>query len=335
MTDIDPTRRKVTSRDVAMRAGVSRSAVSRTFTDGASVSEETKERVLKASLELGYRVNVLARSLHNQRSDLVGVVAADMDNPFRAEQIDCLSRLLRERGFKPILIRGEPTADVSDMIGTLLQYSVAGVVVTSDAPPEKICVECRRHGVPLVTINKQDLGALTDRVVHDFNRGADIAFDHLTVRGCSNLALVCPENASYTVGGRADAFIARCESAGLPVMRFSKGSQTYSDGLRVADDLAVFKDQIDGIFCVADYMALGVLDGLRHNHGIHLPKAMRLVGFDDIPQAAWRSYDMTTVRQSREDLAVAAVDFLCRRIEDPDLPPQSKVCIPELIIRST
>ena len=88
---------------------MSRSAVSRTFTDGASVSDETRKKVIKAARELGYRVNVLARSLHKQKSDLVGVVAADLDNPFRAEQIDLLSQGLLERGFRPILLRGDPS----------------------------------------------------------------------------------------------------------------------------------------------------------------------------------------------------------------------------------
>ena len=156
MSDPFPPKRKVNSFDVAQRAGVSRSAVSRTFTDGASVSKETREKVIQAARELGYRVNALARTLNTRRSDLVGVVAADMDNPFRAEQIDCLTRNLLARGFRPLLLRGDAATDVSAMIGQLLQYSVAGVIVTSDTPPHEICEECHACGVPLVIINKQD-----------------------------------------------------------------------------------------------------------------------------------------------------------------------------------
>ena len=335
MADSEPIRRKVNSKDVAERAGVSRSAVSRTFTDGASVSEVTRQKVRKAALELGYRVNALARSLHNQKSDLVGLVAADMDNPFRAEQIDCLSRLLREKGFKPILLRGEKTANVSEMIGTLLQYSVAGVIVTSDAPPQQICAECQLHGVPLVTINKQDPGAPLDRVVCDFELGADLAFDYLFSKGCRHLGLAMPQKPSFTVGGRANAFEKRCTQEGLSLAKVSHGLQNYESGLAVSDHVAKMKDGIDGLFCVGDYMALGLLDGLRHDHGLTIPDAMHFVGFDDIPQAAWRSYDFTTIRQSREDLATAAITMLCNRIENGELPPQNTSCKPALIVRGT
>ncbi|MEJ8472816.1 LacI family DNA-binding transcriptional regulator [Roseibium algae] len=332
MVDTFPLRKKVNSHDVAERAGVSRSAVSRTFTDGASVSEETRDKVTKAAFELGYRVNALARSLHNQRSDLVGLVAADMDNPFRAEQIDCLSKFLRAAGFKPILLRGEPTANVADMIGALLQYSVAGVIVTSDTPPEQICAECQLHGVPLVTINKQDLGTPVDRVQCDFESGGRMAFDHLRGIGCQRFALVLPEKPSYTIAGRAAAFERECENASIPLLKIASGAQDYNSGLEAAEQLAM-RDRIDGVFCVADYMALGLLDGLRHDQKLDIPGAMRVIGFDDIPQAAWKAYQLTTIRQSREDLATKAIQLLVNRINDPDLPPQELICSPKLIHR--
>ncbi|WP_289034622.1 LacI family DNA-binding transcriptional regulator [uncultured Roseibium sp.] len=335
MMDADTPRKKVNSHDVAERAGVSRSAVSRTFTDGASVSEETRSKVMKAAMELGYRVNALARSLHTQRSDLVGLVAADMDNPFRAEQIDCLSKLLRERGFKPILLRGEATANVSEMIGALLQYSVAGVIVTSDTPPEQICVECQRHGVPLVTINKQDPGAPVDRVQCDFEHGGRMAFDHLHSIGCRKLALVLPQKPSHTIAGRAGTFEDRCREQEIPLQRIACGLQDYESGLAAANLVAAKSNEIDGIFCVADYMALGLLDGLRHEHGIKVPGDMRLIGFDDIPQAGWKAYSLTTIRQSREELARNAIDLLIQRIETPELPPQEHICSLDLCLRST
>lgn len=335
MAVLSKPKRKVSSRDVAERAGVSRSAVSRTFTDGASVSDATRKRVMKAAVELGYRVNALARSLHTQRSDLVGVVAADMDNPFRAEQVDCLSRMLRDAGFKPILLRGDTAANVSDMIGALLQYSVSGVIVTSDTPPQQICDECQLHGVPLVTINKQDPGAPVDRVQCDFETGGRMAFDHLRALNCERLALVTPEQASYTIAGRARSFRKAAEDSNTPLTTIECGGQNYQSGLEAADRLVPHKDQLDGIFCVADYMALGLLDGLRHTHDIQVPRDLRLIGFDDIPQASWKAYELTTIRQSREALAAKAVDLLITRINNPDLPRQDLTCPLDLILRTT
>lgn len=335
MPDQGPSKKQVNSFDVARLAGVSRSAVSRTFTDGASVSAETREKVIKAARQLGYRVNVLARSLHKQKSDLVGLVAADLDNPFRAEQVDLLSHGLLELGFRPILLRGDPEADVADLIGSLLQYSVAGVIVTSDTPPEEICRECLENGVPLVVVNKRDPGAPVDRVVTDFEAGGRLAFEHLVSRGCRKLAVVTPERSSYSIKGRARAFERAALDEGIPVHYIARGTQSYDGGLEAAAFVGALKDEIDGLFCTADYLGLGVLDGLRYEFGIKVPDDMQVMGYDDIVQASWKSYDLTTILQSRQDLCDITLALLMHRLQNPDLPQQVETCDVSLIQRGT
>ena len=167
MADRDKGPRKVTSFDVARVAGVSRAAVSRAFTPDASVSPKTREKVFQAAKDLGYRVNYLARSLTNKRSDLVGVVAAGLDNPFRTLQIENLARVLIARNFRPILLPTSQEADTSTVIGQLLHYAVSGVIVTSDAPPTEICEQCAAEGVPIVLINKGNDIPFVDRIISD------------------------------------------------------------------------------------------------------------------------------------------------------------------------
>ena len=335
MTDPLGPKKTANSFDVARAAGVSRSAVSRTFTDGASVSPETREKVIKAARELGYRVNALARSLHKQKSDLVGLVAADLDNPFRAEQIDLLSQGLLERGFRPILLRGDPSADVADLIGSLLQYSVAGVIVTSDTPPEEICMECLENGVPLVVVNKRDPGAPVDRVLTDFETGGRIAFEHLRAAGCTRLAVVTPEKPSYSVMGRGLSFERSALENDVPCVRIAVGTQTYEGGLEAANHIHAWRQDIDGVFCTADYLALGVMDGLRHVHGIAIPDDLQLISYDDIPQAAWKSYDLTTIVQCQRALCEATLRLLMDRLADPEAPPNVSTCDVSIIARST
>lgn len=146
--------RRVTSFDVARAAGVSRAAVSRAFTPDASVSEKTRQKVYQAAKELGYRVNYLARSLTNKRSDFVGLVAAGLDNPFRTQQLENLARALIARNYRPILLPTSKEADSATVIGQLLHYAVSGVIITSDAPPSHIFEECAIEGVPIVLVNK-------------------------------------------------------------------------------------------------------------------------------------------------------------------------------------
>ena len=129
-------RRFVSAQDVAEHAGVSRSAVSRAFTPGASIAPATLARVQEAASALGYQVNHLARGLHAHRSQLVGLVTSDPDTPFRAQMIAALSRALIERGNVPALISVGPTAgEVANAARQLLRYRAEATVFLSGSPP--------------------------------------------------------------------------------------------------------------------------------------------------------------------------------------------------------
>ncbi len=307
--------RKVTSHDVARRAGVSRAAVSRTFTPDASVSAETREKVHKAAKELGYRVNYLARSLINQRSDLVGVVAAGLDNPFRTLQIDQIARALLARNFRPVLLPTSKSADTSDVIGQLLHYSVSGVVVTSDAPPTSLCEECAAYGVPIVLINKGDDIPLVDRIVSDDKTAGGIAADCLIEGGSKHPAAMAATGVSYTARRRVDAFVKRCKSLGVAAEVIPIAINDYAHGFEGAGQLA--GTDIDGLFCINDYMACGVVDRLRKDRALRKSGPVRIIGHDDIPQASWAAYELTTILQPCDVKAKQAVDLLVSRMENP------------------
>src|SRR5688572_20354474 len=122
-------RRFVSAQDVAEHAGVSRSAVSRAFTPGASIAPATLARVQEAASALGYQVNHLARGLLAHRSQLVGLVTSDPDTPFRAQTIAALSRALSERGNLPALVSVGPTAgEVANAARQLLRYRAEATV---------------------------------------------------------------------------------------------------------------------------------------------------------------------------------------------------------------
>ncbi|WP_445680266.1 LacI family DNA-binding transcriptional regulator [Radicibacter daui] len=314
--------RPVTSVDVARLAGVSRSAVSRTFTPGASVAPATRERVYAAARTLGYRVNSLARSLINQRSDLVGVVVTNMDNPFRARQVEALTLALMQRNLRPVLLVVSGAGSVEQVIDQLLQYSVSGVIITSDAPPGKICDECARHGVPIVLVNKGDELPLVDRVVSDVEAAGRMAADVLLEGGCRRPAVLASGTRSYTGQQRMKAFLRRCEERGQPARHLDIAVNDHACGLVAAGTVA---PQIaagggpDGIFCVSDYLALGLLGGLRQA-GITVPGAVQVVGHDNIAQAAWPEFNLTTFDQPVALQAEQVLDLLQARIEEPDRP---------------
>nr|WP_319387832.1 LacI family DNA-binding transcriptional regulator [uncultured Cohaesibacter sp.] len=326
----------VTSVDVARRAGVSRSAVSRTFTPGASVAPETRERVLKAASELGYRVNQLARSLTNKRSALVGIVAANLDNPFRVEQIEQISRRLIEQNFRPILMPAEAAEDPSHVIGLLLEYSVSGVIVTSDTPPEAICQECVSLGVPMVLVNKRGIDAPVDRVLMDNESCGRIAAQTLLHKGCRRLALITSKNPSFSLGVRQETFLQTVRDAcETPAEVFAGRFQNYVGGAEAAGRLLASGEVFDGVFCVTDYIGLGVLDQLRIDGSRSVPDQIQIIGCDDIRQASWQGYSLTTIRQDTQKLADAVVEALLTRFANPDTPATTRILPVSLIERGT
>jgi DNA-binding LacI/PurR family transcriptional regulator len=333
MSDDGPRSRKVTSFDVARHAGVSRAAVSRSFTPDASVSPQTREKVHKAAKELGYRVNYLARSLINQRSDLVGVVAAGLDNPFRTLQIEQIARALLARNFRPVLLPTSQGADPSELIGQLLHYNVSGVVVTSDAPPSALCEECADYGVPIVLINKGDDIPLVDRVVSDDKAAGQIAATHLIESGALRPAVIGATGVSYTARRRVDAFLARCKALGVVADVLPIAINDYRHGFDGAAQL--HGTNIDALFCINDYLACGVIDRLRVDRPSRRSPPVRIIGHDDIPQASWAAYDLTTFLQPCDIQAEQAIDLLVSRMEDPKLTARVEFTPVTLVRRRT
>ncbi|MGV8988828.1 MAG: LacI family DNA-binding transcriptional regulator [Cypionkella sp.] len=332
MTDDVPGARKPTSFDVAKLAGVSRAAVSRTFTPDASVSPETREKVHKAAAELGYRVNYLARSLTNSRSDLVGVIVAGFDNPFRALQVEQIAQALLARNLRPILLPTSMHADTPHLIGQLLQYAVSGVVVTSDAPPSSLCEECAAQGVPIVLINKGDEIDFVDRVITDDLTAGTMAANYLIERGARRPAVMGAAKVSFTVRKRISAFVARCAALGVEARMLPIALNDYQSGFAEAEGLA--ESGIDALFCTTDYLACGVVDRLtarQPNAKFRLP----IIGHDNIPQASWAAYDITTFLQPCDLQAKLAVDLLISRMSEPKTLARVVVTPVSLIMRGS
>lgn len=325
-----PGNRRATSFDVARLAGVSRAAVSRAFTADASISPKMRAKVIEAAETLGYRVNYLARSLNGNRSDLVGVVAAALDNPFRAMQIEALSHELLRRNFRPILLPTTRTSDVSDIIAQVLHYSVSGVIVTSDAPSSSLCEECARHGVPIVLINKGDELPLVDRVVSDDDTAARLAVERLVSRGARRLAVMAGTDVSFTARRRSSAFLRYAEHHGTPTSVIEVEVNNYCAGYTAASRLA--DCGAEGVFCANDYLACGVLDRMKSDPAMSM---IPVIGHDNIPQASWESYALTTIEQPCDLQASQAIDLLVSRIEEPEVEGRTMVTPVTLLERNS
>lgn len=333
MTKDERPNRVPTSDDVASLAGVSRSAVSRTFTEGASVAPATREKVMHAAKLLGYRVNFLARGLSQQRTNLVALVVSDMDNSLRAQLVDRLARGLVALGLRPMILPAEAGENVGHLIDMMLHYNVTGTIVTSDTPPAEIAQECAAYGVPLVLINKPEVSPTVSNVSIDAAAAGRLAAEELYACGCRHIGIASQRRASHTIAQRKAGFIATCRQLGLEIIGdFQGAAQNYAGGVEAAIGFAESDLAADGFYCVNDYLALGFIDQLHRTSALRVPRDIKLVACDDIAEAAWGSYDLTTVRQDPAEVAEAAIAALQLRLDEPDRH-QPHVVIPATLVR--
>jgi DNA-binding LacI/PurR family transcriptional regulator len=325
----------VTAADVAARAGVSRSAVSRAFTPGASVSGEVRARILDAAGRLGYRVNRLAQSLTIARSNIVGLVGADLQQPFHAECLATLSGALLADGFQCMLLNAaNAERDMGALIERVLEYRVCAIVVMNGTPSSRIVKECLGNGVPVILVNKPMPGFAVDSVVTDHAAGGRAAAEQLLAAGCRCLAVVSSGARTASLVGRLEAFCNRAAEAGVPVRVWREGPTDYSTG-RAAALALLPKETIDGAFCVTDLIALGFLDAAHLDRGRHVPDDLSIIGFDDIPQAAWHAYQLTTFRQPVGMLTNQVMEIIRQRAAAPESPRAAFTLPATLVVRRT
>ena len=325
--------RKVTSQDVARRAGVSQSAVSRVFTPGASFSEKTAAKVREAADELGYRPNVLARSLITGRSRIIGLVVAYLENYFYPDALERLSNALQAEGYHVLVFFARQTAgDIEDILQEILDYQVDGIVVASVALSSQLATRCREAGIPAVLFNRSQDGPQLPTVTSDnYSGGREIA-RFLAAGGHCRFGYIAGWEGASTQRDREAGYRAGLREAGFEICAREVGNYQFATAQEAARRMFAGADHPDAVFVANDHMAFAAMDVLRFEMGLRIPGDVSVVGFDDVPPAAWRAYDLTTVRQEASAMVAETVRMLRANIEDPGTPPCS-VCLPAVLIR--
>ena len=302
------------AKQVAELAGVSRSAVSRTFTPGASVSEETRRRVLQAAERLGYHVNHLARGLMRETTGIVCLAVADSDTPFQGKMLRALTQHLREAGKVAMVFNTSgPERLVEEALRQTLNYRADATVVLSGTPPQALIRACLDNGQRLVLINRDDRLVGPHNIGTDNAGAAEAALHAFARAGCRRPALVTSAAGTPSLLARERAFVARAEREGFPVLIWREGRTGYETGAEGARRLLSARQRPDAAFCVTDLIACGFLDAARQEFGIDVPRDLCVIGFDDIEQAGWASYRLTTFAPPIERIARTAVALACDR----------------------
>ncbi len=327
---------KVTSAEVAARAGVSQSAVSRVFTPGASASAKTVEKVREAAEALGYRPNVLARAMVSGKSRIIGLVVAYLDNHFYPVALELFSNELQKQGYHVLIFTAPNSVDgVDNLVGDLMDYQVDGIIAASVSMSSTLADRARLAGIPVVLFNRgQDGSGLSAVTSANIEGGRKVA-EFLIAGGHKRIAHISGWVGSSTGRDRAIGFREGLEAAGQSVLQEIDGRYSRDIAAEATRSLMARDDKPDAIFVGNDHMAFAVMDTLRSELGYRIPQDVSVIGYDDVPMASWAAYDLTTVRQPVNKMVDATLDTLMGQINDPTRTPRKTEIPGPLIARGS
>jgi len=326
----------ITSQHVAKKAGVSQSAVSRVFSPGASASAAMTEKVLKAADELGYRPNVLARSLITGKSKIIGVVVAYLENQFYPEALEKLSLSLQAQGYHVLVFMATMTEDnVDQLLEELLDYQVEGIVMASASMSSDLARRCDKAGVPVVLFNRRQDDNTLSAITSDNVRGGQKVAQFLIAGGHNRIAHIAGWEGASTQRDRELGFMRELEKQGVELFDREVGNYHFESAQTAARTM--FKKQTipDAVFVGNDHMALAVMECIRHEFGLKVPEEVSIIGYDDVELASWPSFALTTIRQPSNQMVNETVKLLMDNIQNTDTAPRRVEISGPLMIRKS
>jgi DNA-binding LacI/PurR family transcriptional regulator len=301
----------VSAQEVAERAGVSRSAVSRTFTPGASVSPATRRKVMEAAEALGYHVNHLARGLMRNESGIVCLIVSEMGTPYRSRLTQALTHHLQASGKIAMIINTDRSdGSVDQALRQAIRYRADASIILSGLPDKSIARLCLNSGQRLVLINRDDDQEGPLRINLDDAEAAQRILTAFLRAGCRRLAFANSGVMTPSLMAREHGFVTAAKAANIDVEIARFGHSLYESGRALAHRLLTLPERPDAVFCANDLLACGFMDAARHQFGLSIPQDLCVAGFDDIEQASWSSYDLTTFAQPVDEIARNAVGWL-------------------------
>ncbi len=311
-------------------------AVSRAFTPGASIAPTTKQRVMEAAKTLGYQPNVIARSLNQRRSNLVGLLMSGWNNFGYVEILRRLGERLEAEGYEVILKSVLDREQVEDCVRQVLRYQVAAIAVVSEVVPAAVAAECRERGVPVILVNRMGPGTGSSAVTLDGPYLGRRIADFLMARDHHRVALL---------RGRADIdFTSQVMDALTRRINASDHCQVianlhdvlgYEAGRRTINEWSAQGQRPDAVFCSFDETAIGVMDGARFDLGIKVPRDLAVIGNGNRAVAAWASHELTTVDYPRDEVVDHCTRILLARLEKNELEPEVVLIKPDLLVRAS
>ena len=325
----------VTLKEVAARAGVSRSAVSRTFTTEASVSLKTRRKVEKAAQELGYHPNALASSLTTGRTKLIGLISNNFHNPIFLQVFDLFTSGLQDSGLRPLLVNLSDEIDPENSVRMMRQYSVDGVVVASSTLPPGFSKAFWDAGVPVVHAFGRSSSTPQVHVVGIDNvECGRMAARALVARCHDHVAFLGGPEAATSTQDRYTGFMS--EMAAYPKIKVTYSfAEAYSFEAGRNEMLRLLKsDLAQAYFCGDDVLSIGALSAIQDS-GLSCPDDIGLIGLNDMEIAGWENINLTTIHQPIRQIISSSIELMVATLDDPRRLPEARIFPCSVVERGT
>jgi DNA-binding LacI/PurR family transcriptional regulator len=311
---------KMRIKDVARAAGVSTATVSHVLNKTRFVSEETREKVLRAIESSNYYPNANARSLASGRSNTLGLLISDISNPFFPELVKSIETVAFERGHEVILANTDYDDERAlSNVRRFIERKVAGVALMTSELDKGLIDELARCRVPVVFLDIGSAGVCMSNIVVDYEAGISEAINHLHWLGHQKIAYLGGPGRLLSAARRLAAFRDSMahQFPDTTTLEIYEADFRLEGGRRVAREMLAAGNPPTAVVVANDMMALGLMKEF-HERGLHVPEDISIVGFDDIAFAELSNPQLTTVCLPRVELGRKAVEALMATIEHPE-----------------
>ena len=327
----------VTIRDVAAATGFSVNTVSRALNDKPDVSAETKRVILETARKLGYRPNRLARGLRSNKTQTIGVIVADIANPFFGAVVKEIGETARQEGWSIILAStDEDRAREREAIHVMLAERVDGLLITPCQKDRGNIEKLDSSGLPYVLLGRWFDDFPTDYVAPDEFQGGFAATEHLIELGHDRIAMIdAPlyiSSARHRLAGYRQALLNHGIEPDESLI--TTRSLTVADGYRTAKSVLAIRPRPTAIFAYSDFVAFGVMKAVREA-GLRIPEDIAVVGFDDVEFSSCLEVPLTTIRSPTKRLGKEATRVLLEKINGDGNARQELKLTVKLIVRES
>lgn len=310
--------KRVSIVEVAKLAGVSQATAARVFDkkwDG-KVRESTREQVMQAASALGYRgPNALARSIQGGPSGIVALVVGSTTGYFYAEVIMKFVRKLQATHKQVLIFEADPQQGLAKVITQICCYQVDAIIVTAAATTSAIIEQFCDTNIPVVAFNRQATPGICSAVYCDGSKAAAQAAEFMLDQGLRNFLVISGETNLSKELGRVKGFCSRVLQRGGRIVDVVDGDYLYESGY----DLFSQRDSIcdiDGVFCVEDTIAMGVIDAAKERFHLRVPDDLSVMGFDNTSVGRFHAYSLTTMAYPINEMIDATIEVVESMIQD-------------------